>query len=581
MKNLIQKIKENIKYILPSIVFGLFFGWLFFAGGSNSGNETNQKIEAQVEEHWTCSMHPQIDEPGPGQCPICGMDLIPKKTVGSADESVGPEEILMTQSAIKLADIQTYVVEKGIPEKKVYLLGKAQSDERKIAELTARFSGRIEKLFVNFTGQNVKRGQKLATVYSPELVAAQKELMEAIAFKKTNPSFYTAARNKLKLWDLSDTQIDNIEKNGKPKLYFDILSPISGTVTKRHVALGDYVKEGNALFQVVDLTKIWVLFDAYESDLPWLKKGDAVDFVFQSIPGEKFNAKITFIDPFINPQTRVAKVRVELKNPNLKIKPEMFADGIVQSEISGGNDDILIPKSAVLWTGKRSVVYVQVPDRKNPSFKMREVDLGPEAGNFYIVNSGLKTDEVIASNGVFKIDAAAQLAGIPSMMNPGDETADDTKIYRLDTPEEFVAQINTLLSSYLKMKDGFFAANKETASKQAKDILKNLKKVNMELLKGDAHMYWMKQAKIIKENTKVIAEAENIDTQRRAFKPLSEAMIDVLKSFGLENETVYVQFCPMFDDNKGAFWLSTQKQIANPYYGDLMPTCGDTQDSIQ
>ncbi len=580
MKDLIKKIKENIKYILPSIVIGLFFGWLFFAGGSSSVNKQNQDTEAQVEEHWTCSMHPQIDEPGPGQCPICGMDLIPKNTAGGDDEAVGEDEILMTQSAIKLADIQTYLVKRGIPEKKVYLLGKAQADERKIAELTARFSGRIEKLFVNFTGQNVKRGQKLATIYSPELVAAQKELMEAIAFKKSNPSFYTAARSKLKLWDLTDKQINDIEKNGKPKLYFNILSPISGTVTMRHVALGDYVKEGDALFQVVDLTKIWVLFDAYESDLPWLKIGDEVNFVFQSLPGEKFKAKITFIDPFINPETRVAKVRVELRNPNLKIKPEMFADGIVQSEISGKNSDILIPKTSVLWTGKRSVVYVKVPDRKNPSFTMRTVDLGPEAGNFYIINSGLKEGEVIASNGVFKIDAAAQLAGVTSMMNPGEEIKDDN-IYRLDTPKEFVAQINTLLNSYLKMKDNFFAADREKASAQAKDILKNLKEVNMELLKGDAHMYWMKLAKTIKENAKVIAEATNIDTQRRAFKPLSETMIKVYKSFGLENEKVYVQFCPMFDDNKGAFWLSTQKQIANPYYGDLMPTCGDTKDSIQ
>lgn len=580
MKNIIKKIKENIKYIVPSIIIGLFFGWLFFAGGSNTDKGHKIGNEAQVEEHWTCSMHPQIDQPGPGQCPICGMDLIPKKTIQSDDEAVAPDEILMTQSAIKLADIQTYVVKKGIPEKKVYLLGKAQADERKIAELTARFSGRIEKLYVNFTGQNVKRGQRLATIYSPELVTAQKELMEAIAFKKSNPSFYTAARSKLKLWDLSDRQIDNIEKNGKPKLYFDILSPISGTVTMRHVALGDYVKEGNALFQVVDLTKIWVMFDAYESDLPWLKKGDNINFVFQSLPGEKFSAKITFIDPFINPQTRTAKVRVELKNPNLKIKPEMFVDGIVNSEISGNINEILIPKSSVLWTGKRSIVYVKNANRKNTGFKMRSVDLGPEAGNFYIINAGLKEGEVIASNGVFKIDAAAQLAGIPSMMNPQEETS-VKNIYRLDTPKEFVSQLNVLLSSYLKMKDSFFDAKKEEAQKQATDILTNLEKVNMELVKGDAHMYWMKLAKVIKQKAKVIAEAENIDTQRRAFKPLSDAMIDTYKSFGLESETIYVQFCPMFDDSKGAFWLSSQKQIANPYYGDLMPTCGETKDSIQ
>jgi len=581
MKKQIQNIKENIKYILPSIVIGLIFGWLFFSGSGNSHSGHNHGTETQAEQTvWTCSMHPQIHKDEEGQCPICGMDLVPRNTVQSDDEVVSPDEILMTQSAIKLADIQTYKVVIGMPEKKTYLLGKAQADERKIAEITARFSGRIEKLFVNFTGQNVKRGQKLATIYSPELITAQKELMEAITFKISNPSFYTAARSKLKLWDLSNKQIDNIEKNGKPILYFDILSPISGTVTMRHVALGDYIKEGNALFQVVDLTKIWVLFDAYESDLPWLKIGDNVDFVFQSLPGEKFDSKITFIDPFINPQTRTAKVRVELKNPKLKIKPEMFVDGIVNSEISEEMNDILIPKSAILWTGKRSIVYVKVPNRINPSFKMRSIVLGPDAGNYYVVKSGLKENEEIAANGVFKIDAAAQLAGIPSMMNPGEEAV-DANIYRLDTPKEFVNQLNVLLRSYLKMKDSFVGAKREEAQKQAQDILIKLKKVDMKLVKGDAHMYWMKLEKIIKDKANVIAEAENIDTQRRAFKPLSDAMIDLFKSFGLEGETVYVQFCPMYDDNQGAFWLSTQKQIKNPYFGDMMLTCGSTKDSIQ
>ena len=277
MKNIIQKIKQNIKYILSGILVGLIFGWLLFGGEENSheGHKHESKTETE-NSTWTCSMHPQIKQQEQGDCPICGMDLVQQNTLQSDEDDVSPYEIMMTKSAIKLADIQTFTIKKGMPEKKIYLLGKAQADERNIAELTAHFPGRIEKLFVNFTGQSVKKGQKLATIYSPKLVVAQKELMEAITFKNTNPSFYTAARSKLKLWDLSDRQIDDIEKNGKPKMYFDILSPMSGTVTMRHVTLGDYVKEGNALFQLIDLTKIWVLFDAYESDLSWIEKDDKV-----------------------------------------------------------------------------------------------------------------------------------------------------------------------------------------------------------------------------------------------------------------------------------------------------------------
>ncbi|MCK5170993.1 MAG: efflux RND transporter periplasmic adaptor subunit, partial [Bacteroidales bacterium] len=265
--------------------------------------------------------------------------------------------------------------------------------------------------------------EKLATIYSPNLVTAQRELLEAISYKETRPALYKAAKGKLKLWDLSEDQIRAIEEKGEPQLYFDVLSPISGTVTMRHVALGDYIKEGTALFKVVDLTRVWALFDAYESDLPWIKINDKVDFSIQALAGKNFSGKVTFIDPFIDPQTRVAKVRVELNNRELKIKPEMFISGILESEITGEGNKILVPKSAILWTGKRAIVYVKVQDRENPSFLYREITLGPEAGAFYVVAEGLNEGEEIAVNGVFKIDAASQLQGLPSMMNPKGGTA--------------------------------------------------------------------------------------------------------------------------------------------------------------
>ncbi|MCK4991674.1 MAG: efflux RND transporter periplasmic adaptor subunit, partial [Bacteroidales bacterium] len=290
--------------------------------------------------------------------------------------------------------------------------------ERNIAELTARFGGRIEKLFVNFTGQNVRQGEKLATIYSPDLITAQRELLEAVSFKENRPSFYTSVKAKLKLWDLTDNQISAIEENGEPQLYFDVLSPISGTVMMRHVALGDYVREGSALFQVTDLKKVWVMFDAYESDLPWINMGDHVELTIPSIPGKEFDGKVAFIDPFIDAKTRIAKVRIELSNPGLKLKPEMFANGVLHSNIAESSDHLLIPKSSILWTGKRAVVYVKVPDRESPSFLYREITSGPEAGNFYVVADGLEEGEQIVVNGVFKIDAAAQLEGKPSMMNP-------------------------------------------------------------------------------------------------------------------------------------------------------------------
>ena len=425
MKKIIQNIKENYKLILIVLVAGLFLGWLFFhsSGDKATAIENAEAVETHDNSHenatiWTCSMHPQIREDGPGKCPICGMDLIPLSSLESDNGQTDPNAIVMTESAAKLAEIETTVVQKGSPEKSLYLQGKVQPDERNMAELTARYGGRIEKLFVNYTGQQVKKGERLATIYSPELVTAQRELLEAMNYKDSRPALYNAARAKLKLWDLTDEQISAIENEGEPKVYFDVISPISGTVTKRSVAQGDYIKEGNSMFQVIDLSRVWVLFDAYESDLPWLKKGDMADFTIQSLPGKNYTGKVTFIDPLINPTTRVAKVRVELNNPGLEIKPEMFVNGYIQSKIAASSKDLLIPKSAVLWTGKKAVVYVKKPNTTDPTFNYRQIVLGPEAGDFYVVARGLEAGEEIATNGVFKIDAASQLQGLPSMMNP-------------------------------------------------------------------------------------------------------------------------------------------------------------------
>jgi len=420
MKTKIDIDKKSIRNYSIVLVIGLILGWVFFHN-SESPKETehNHTESAEVATTWTCSMHPQIKQDKPGQCPICAMDLIPLESNISDEEGVDPNEIQMSEAAMKLAQIQTLIVKKEYSNKEVYLLGKVKPDERNISELTARFGGRIEKLYTNFTGQNVVKGEKLATIYSPELVTAQKELLESIEYKESNPAFYRASRNKLKLWDLSEAQIDGIETKGEPQNYFDVLSPISGTVTMRHVSIGDYIKEGNALFQVINLKKVWLMFEAYESDLPWLHEGDKVEFTVQSLPGENFTGKVTFIDPFLDAKTRVANVRVEVDNPKLELKPEMFANGIIKPKISGGKKDLMIPKTSVLWTGKRAVVYVKVPEREHNSFLYREITLGPEAGDFYIVKEGLFEGEEIAVNGVFKIDAASQLEGKPSMMNPG------------------------------------------------------------------------------------------------------------------------------------------------------------------
>lgn len=394
---------------------GLFIGWLFF----HSSGKVTEKHEHTVQDGkttiWTCAMHPQIRRDAPGKCPICGMDLIPlNQNVADVD----PNAIHLTREAAQLANVLTSVVSRASSVKEVRLYGKIQADERLLQSQVAQYPGRIDKLLVNFTGETVKKGQTLAFIYSPELVTAQQELLEAAKTKQSQPEIYEAAKEKLQLWKLSDSQIAGIENSGKVQTRFEVVSGISGIVTSRRVNNGDYVSQGTSLYDLVDLSSLWVMFDAYESDLPFLKTGDKIDFTVQAMPGETYSGKIIFIDPVVDPITRVSKVRVEINNRSGKLKPEMFATGVVKANMAEFKDKMVIPRSAVLWTGKRSIVYVKQPGTDEPIFKIREIGLGPMLGSSYIVADGLTEGEEIVTQGTFSMDAAAQLEGKPSMMNP-------------------------------------------------------------------------------------------------------------------------------------------------------------------
>ena len=417
-----KKLKElkifSNKYLKYSLllILGIFIGWLFFHPSPKNGEKHDHSSEIAQGTIWTCAMHPQIRLDEPGKCPICGMDLIP--LIQNSSAAIDPDAIHLTAEAVQLANVLTTVVSKEKPVKEIRLYGKVQADERLLQSQVAHVPGRIERLAVNFTGESVVKGQVLAQIYSPELVTAQQELLEAARTKESQPAIYEAAREKLHQWKLTDSQIANIEASGTVQNTVDITSNSGGIVTSRRVNTGDYVSQGTVLFDIADLSRVWVMFDAYESDLQFLRKGEKISFTLQSLPGENFSASIVFVDPVIDPVTRVAKVRVEIGNQSGRLKPEMFATGIVSSNLVKYRDNLVIPKSAVLWTGKRSIVYVKQPDTDEPVFKIREIGLGPMLGESYVVTDGLSEGEEIVTSGAFSVDAAAQLEGKPSMMNP-------------------------------------------------------------------------------------------------------------------------------------------------------------------
>jgi len=406
--------KSKIITIAITLAAGIFLGWLFFHPSSDKEEKHDHATEFAQGTIWTCSMHPQIRMEQPGKCPICGMNLIPLAQSGS--ESTDPDAIHLSREAAQLANVLTTVVAKQKPVKEIRLYGKVQADERLFQSQTAHIPGRIERLYVNFTGEKVAKGQVLAAIYSPELITAQQELLETAKTKQSQPELYEASQEKLRQWKLTDDQIAKIESSGVVQNNFEVVSNTSGTVTARRVNTGDHVSQGTVLFDIADLSKVWVMFDAYESDLQFLHTGEKISFTLQAFPGNDFSGKLIFIDPVIDPVTRVAKVRVETGNQSGKLKPEMFATGIVSTTLKEYQDSLVIPKAAVLWTGKRSVVYVKQPGDE-PVFKLREVGLGPMLGDSYVITDGLTEGEEIVTSGTFSVDAAAQLEGKPSMMN--------------------------------------------------------------------------------------------------------------------------------------------------------------------
>ncbi|PRY01412.1 Cu(I)/Ag(I) efflux system membrane fusion protein [Pontibacter ummariensis] len=589
-----QKIDKRTWYFgLGFLALGLLLGWLFFGGSEEPAEEETELAHEHGEDDegtiWTCAMHPQIRMDEPGLCPICGMELIPVQEGGAV---VSDYEIQMTEEALQLANVQTTVVQQAEPTKEIYLPGKVKAEETAVSDITARFPGRIERLYVNFTGQEVKKGQLLASIYSPELITAQKELLVAARLRETNPSFYESAVRKLKLWNLSDAQIRSIVNSGELQDNFNIYATQSGTVVAKNVNEGEYVSEGQPLFQVTGLDDLWVTFDAYESELPWIEVGDEISFTVQSLPGEVFTSTVTFIDPVINPETRAASVRTEVQNNNGKLKPEMFAQGVLQSDLDLPTSALMIPRTAVLWTGKRAVVYVKDNAFEQPTFEFREVELGPEAGGMYVVNSGLEPGEEIVTNGVFQVDAAAQLQGKVSMMNPkAAEAADveanlsqtstfkyvegDVADFRAQVPAAFKKQLNDVVDAYLLLKEALVEADEKEIAKYSTALVVALDRVDDKLLKGEAKDFWEEKKAFLFRHAKLSKEADTIEGKRENFIFLSQPLIKIVEAFGAR-QTLYVDYCPMVD----AYWLSAVEEIRNPFMPEML-TCGEVKDVIK
>ena len=581
---------KNVKIVLVAIIaaaIGLGAGYVLFYKSDNHINHNpntadNQQLatrNSQPATEYTCSMHPQVRQNEPGICPICEMDLIPVGDKSSQNND--PTILEMTKEAAKLANIQTTVVGQTgkSSNKSLSLNGKIQMDERRSASLVSHIPGRIEQLFVASTGEAIKKGQKLANIYSAELITAQRELLEAIKFRDVSPGLVDAARNKLRFWKISENTINQIIKNGTIQETFPLFAEASGIVANKKVSVGDHLMQGQILFEIMNLNRLWVVFDAYEADLANIRVGNSITFTTSALPEKSFTSKITYIDPLINPSTRTANVRTEINNTSGLLKPEMFVKGILKASArKTGKTKLTVPKTAVMWTGKRSVVYVKVPNSEIPSYQFREVELGEMLGSNYLVTKGIETGEEVVTNGAFSIDAAAQLNNQQSMMNKKVRIKKEVEIgipdYQAVTPMAFKAQLGALTENYLVLKDAFVATDPTAATTAATAFNEALANIDMSLVEGDAHEYWMKKLDGLKKHSEKITKIGDIEKQRKQFQGVTKLMIPSLQAFGIEGRTIYIQHCPMAFNNRGANWLSNEEQIRNPYFGDKMMKCG-------
>lgn len=655
-------LEKNWKPLLVILTMGIILGYWLAPSPHKQMDKASLQAENQRKiKHWTCSMHPQVKVSEPGKCPICGMDLIPIYESGDDDDS--QVSLTLGKRAQALAEVATEVVDYRPLTKEIYTVGKIDYDESRVAYVAAWIGGRIDRLFADFTGIEVHKGDHLVQLYSPELMSAQEEYLLALKnvrqtkgsqFKGMAENTLKSARDKLLLYGITEKQLREIKKRAKVQTHLTINAPISGTVIHKKALEGMYVKMGDPIYTIADLSRVWLYLDIYEYDLAWIKYGQMVEVTTEAYPGEVIEGRIVFIDPFLNEQTRTVKVRVNVPNPEGLLKPGMYANAYIKVKVGpkgrvemadlegkyigpmhpeivrdkpgkcpicgmdlvpvGGAIGMMIstkpelgiksnpqgilsiPRSAVLDTGPRKLVYVEVDSGK---YAPREIKLGPLAGEYYPVIAGLEPGERVVTSGNFLIDSQMQLAGKPSLMFPEGSTIDihaamghgvskpgtppaekehrhnEHKSASVESPAEVIQKIKQILKFYFTIQQKLSADSIDeiaTAQKQLLDMLPQLAVLGDKL--PLAHQAHFKASVKALDKATAGLEGKTIEQLRKNFGSLSKAMIALVRDFYKdqpETDKVYQLYCSMAPGH----WLQTDKDTRNPYYGSSMLKCGE------
>ncbi|MFA6134096.1 MAG: efflux RND transporter periplasmic adaptor subunit [Phycisphaerae bacterium] len=542
---------------------------------------------AGVKQFWTCGMHPWVFLPKAGDCPICHMTLVPVDPAKFTGQ-IAIDPVITQNIGVRIVPVTT-----GPVTAVIRTVGTVDFNEPAVRDVNLKIGGWVEKLYVDYVGQQVKEGQPLLELYSPELFSAQTEYIQAFRQQPRTPAdgngrgndstMLESSRMRLENFGISARQIKELEQAGKPTRTMVLASPFTGTVVTKDVFEGKKVEPGAQLLRIADLSKVWVMVALYEYQTPYVQVGQEAGMSLAYVPGQVFKGKVAYIYPTLNPETRQLKVRLEFDNPHLLLKPGMFTNIEIRSTLA--QDRTLAPRESVIDTGQRQVAFVSLGSGR---FEPRIVKTGVEAeGGMVEILDGLKSGEMVVSSSQFLLDSESNLREALVKMVKGDLAANQSSSAAPTTApaqgealgESADGALAQVLQAYFGVGQTLSSDRMEGVSDGARQMAGGVDRL-LAMPAPDEH-FWHRhgEAAQIRAKALELVEARDIEAARQAFADVSIAMDKLLQAVGVPAEVgaeVQELHCPMYREGQGGtVWLQVAGEVRNPYFGSMMLGCFD------
>ena len=577
---------KNKKYlILIIIAIGIFGFFLLRSKGDKSAHQ-HEQVSAQKDgkgkkiSYYTSPMDPMFISEKPGKDNM-GMDLVP------VYEGEEPTEggIRIDPATVQNIGVRTEVIAKRVLKRDIRAVGRVTYDEKKVAYINTKVGGWIEKLYVDYEGQDVKKDDPLLEIYSPELVSTQQEYLLALEYnqkmKESNikeisnrsRSLVDSSRRRLEYWDVPEVHINELEQSGEVRKTLMIHSPATGVIIHKTALEGEYIKPGENLYRIADLSTIWVYGEIYEYELPWVKVGQEAEVTLSYLPGKSFSGTITYIYPYLESKTRTAKIRVELNNPSGELKPDMYAD--VKVNTAPSQSVVAVPKESIIHSGQRKVLII---DKGDGLFEPRDVLIGMETKDFYEILHGAKEGELVVTSAQFLIDSESQLTEAISKMLKAKKAESQTM--KMDMPEGMTMSVKEGTQTSLNIIwETYFLIRKQLSQ----DLLVDMG-VKASLIESQAAAILQSDEK---QNVKVIVKKimsatdglveKDIVKVREAFLNLSDAMIQYMKNY-TKDESQKKGYKLFYCGMEKKSWVQKEDEVGNPYVSAKIAFCGARAD---